>query len=224
MARGILTTQQQRIIESEVQGGELNHPGPARQAMAGKGSRYGTLGDIVQLREAGRKKTNKVEFGGVSSTGRTMGHAGRRRRWRWIAARHRGEGVSPGEMFHMVGSRLITQRRVLSNDLFCYLILRDGRCEGSTGSAGSTGSTRPQLQALATVYVGWTQVPGLIMWERGGGRDISPRERRQTPAANKTNKSRRASRTGLTGGEERRRRRRGIGRRLGGVRERTSCV
>lgn len=80
---------------------------------------------------------------------------------------------------------------------FCYLILRDGRCEGSTGS---TGSTRPQLQTLATVYVGWRQVPGLIMWERGGGRDISPRERRQTPAANKTNKSRRASRTGLTGG------------------------
>lgn len=32
-----------------------------------KGSRYGTLGDIVQLRDAGRKKKkNKVEFGGVS--------------------------------------------------------------------------------------------------------------------------------------------------------------
>lgn len=114
--------------------------------------------------------------------------------------RHRGEGVSPGEMFHMVGSRLITQRRVLSNDLFLLSYPEGWEMRGVHGINGINKAATTNYKPLPLCNVGWTQVPGLIMWERGGGRDISPRERRQTPAANKTNNSRRASRTGLTGG------------------------
>ncbi|KAH7015026.1 hypothetical protein EDB80DRAFT_773480 [Ilyonectria destructans] len=76
------------------------------------------------------------------------------------------------------------------------------RGEAAAVAEAADCSEAPRRRRFAgrDVSHGWTQVPGLIMWERGGGRDISPRERRQTPAANKTNNSRRASRTGLTGG------------------------